>query len=325
MATKHRVLEILEQNRGASISGEHIAAVLDISRNIIWRAIKDLRHDGYVIAAVTNKGYRLDGANDILSAEGIKPFLRPSLSADMQVYSEIDSTSREAKAQAISNAAHGTVILSDCQTDGKGRFGRAFFSPPHTGLYMSFVLQAGIIGFANPTAITAYAALCVCEAIEAACGIQPSIKWVNDILLHGKKIGGILTEAITDFESGGTHEIILGIGLNVSTPPSAFPAAIQAQAGALYPDGNPPVTRNQLAAEIINRLLAPEMPGEAELFARYKQRLCMLGADITVTQGTDTYAAKALDINETGHLIVQTDSGETRTLSSGEISISLTV
>lgn len=95
MATKHLVLEILEQNRGQSISGEHIAERLNLSRNMIWRAIKDLRNDGYVIEAATNKGYRLTGENDILSAEGIMPFLlSPDFAENIKVFESIDSTNR---------------------------------------------------------------------------------------------------------------------------------------------------------------------------------------------------------------------------------------
>jgi len=322
MSTKNTILELLEKNRGKSISGEYIANMLNISRNMIWRAIKDLRADGYVIEAATNKGYRLTDENDIISAEGIKPFLpSPGLSEQIKVFSEIDSTNREAKAQAIEKAAHGTVILADCQTTGRGRFNRDYFSPSGSGLYMSFILHSNLLAFTNPTAITAYAGLCVCEAIESVCDIKPSIKWVNDIFLYGKKVGGILTEAITDFESGGTHEIILGIGINISTKPEDFPETLREYASSLYPDGDSLITRNRLAAEIINRVLASKMPEEAELFGQYKKRLCMLGADLTVTQGKEKYKAKALDINEKGHLIVRTDSGEVKTLSSGEITI----
>lgn len=323
MATKNLVLEILEQNRGQSVSGERIAELLNLSRNMIWRAIKDLRNDGYVIEAVTNKGYRLTSDNDILSIEGIKPFLlSPKIAEQMKVFAEIDSTNREAKAGAIVGAAHGTVILANRQTSGKGRRDREFFSPPDSGLYMSFILSADTVGFANPTAITAYAALCVCEAIEVVCGLVPAIKWVNDIFLDGKKIGGILTEAITEFESRSIREIIVGIGINISTKAENFPEPLRDIAGSLFPDGNAPIKRNRLAGEIINRILCADKPTEACMFAAYKKRLFILGADITVIGGSENYTARALDINEQGHLIVQTQSGEIKTLLSGEVGVS---
>jgi len=267
-------------------------------------------------------GYCLVGSNDIISAEGIKPFLRdPGLVENIKVFSEIDSTNREAKALAVDKAPHGTVVIADHQTAGRGRFSRGFFSPRGTGLYISFVLHSGRLGFSDPTAITAFAGVCVCEAVESVCGFVPSIKWVNDVYLNGKKICGILTEGVTDFESGGISEIVLGIGINVSTMTEDFPEEIRTRAGSLYPDGVALVSRNRLAAEIVNRVLSAEMPSEAELFSRYRKRLFMLGADVFVMQGNDEFKARALDIDDTGRLIVEKADGERVKLSSGEISI----
>ena len=325
MATKRLVLEILERNRGQNISGEYIANLLGLSRNMVWRAIGDLRNDGYVIEAVTSKGYRLTGENDILSAEGIRPFLAPpDIAKSIEVYAEIDSTNREAKTRAVARAPHGAVILANRQASGKGRHGKDFYSPSDSGLYMSFVLHSDILGFSNPTAITAYAALSVCEAIESVCNLSPKIKWVNDIFLGGKKICGILTEAITEIENQSVREIVLGIGVNVSTRPQDFPETLREIAGSLYPDGNAQITRNRLAAEIINRVLRSDGPGgpdEARVFEGYRARLFMLGADVAVTQGDESYIAKALDIDEHGYLIVEKPSGELITLSSGEIKL----
>jgi BirA family biotin operon repressor/biotin-[acetyl-CoA-carboxylase] ligase len=178
------------------------------------------------------------------------------------------------------------------------------------------------LGFDNPTTVTAYAALCVCEAIETLCGLCPAIKWVNDIFWENKKICGILTEAITEFENSHVREIILGIGVNISTKPGDFPKTLRDIAGSLYPNGNPPITRNHLAAEIKNRVLQSGKPREVRVFERYKARLFMLGTDITVMQGNESYTATALDIDEKGRLIVRNQSGETKALSSGEIKIS---
>ena len=319
---KHHVLEILEKNRGNIVSGEYIAELLNVSRNIVWRAIKDLRTDGYSIEASTKRGYRLSSENDILSVEGIKPFLRsPDLAGNIKVFKEVDSTSREAKALAMNKAAHGTTVISDFQTRGKGRNNKGFFSPPGSGLYMSMILHPEFLDYSKPTAITAYAAVCVCEVIEDICDMKPSIKWVNDIFLDGKKICGILTEATTVFENQSIGEIILGIGVNVSTKPDDFPENIRGSVGSLYPDGNPLVTRNRLAAEIVNRVLFSLSMKEAELFERYRKRLFILGTDISVVQGRQNYRAKALDIDNNGYLIVQAEDGEIMTLSSGEISI----
>ena len=320
MATKHLVLEILEQNRDKNISGEYIAELLNISRNMIWRAIKDLRNEGYKIVSSTKTGYRLTDENDMISVEGISPHLASfNLAENITIYSEIDSTNREAKSRAINNAVHGTVIIANYQTLGQGRYGRDYFSPPNSGLYMSFILYAHEIVFNDPTIITVYAALSVCEAIENVCNLRPSIKWVNDIFLNGKKIGGILTEGITVFENRSIGAIILGIGLNISIKSEDFPEEIRNQATSLYPDGNPQVKRNRLAAEIINRILVADIPEEAELLEQYKKRMFMLGANVTVVQGNEKYEAKALDVDESGYLIVQTKDGDIKKIASCEV------
>ena len=324
MNTKDRILELLEQQRGESISGEYIAGILNISRNAVWKAIKELQKKGYNIVAVTNKGYSLSDENDIISIPGIKPFLSEkslSYAEKIEIHRSLESTNKTAKEMAVAGAEHGTVIISDHQTAGRGRYSRDFFSPAG-GLYMSIILRPEVLRFNDPTAVTAFAAVSVCEAIEVISDKKPEIKWVNDIFIDGKKVGGILTEAVTDFESGGLEWIVLGIGINVYTRTEDFPSDLQTLAASIYPDKRISGVRNQLAAEIINRILGSDVPSdEKEIFKKYKKRLMMLGKIITVIQGQTSYKATAVDIDAVGHLIVKKESGEIMTLYSGEIRI----
>lgn len=325
MSTKNRILELLEQQRGESISGEHLAGVLGISRNAVWKAIKELQKDGYNIVAVTNKGYCLSAENDIISIPGIKPFLseRSQFYANkIQVHKSLESTNKTAKEMAVAGAEHGTIIISDCQTMGRGRYSRNFFSPSGGGLYMSIVLRPEAMHFKNPTSVTAFAAVSVCEAIESISTKVPRIKWVNDIFIDGKKVCGILTEAVTDFESGGLDWVVLGIGINVHTRTEDFPCDLQSIATSIYPDEKMSGMRNRLSAEIINRILGFEtLPSETEIFEKYKKRLMVLGKKITVIQNQVEYKATAIDVDSVGHLVVKNESGEHITLSSGEIRI----
>ena len=324
MSTKNRILELLEQRRGESISGEHLAGILGISRNAVWKAIKELQKDGYNIVAVTNKGYCLSDENDIVSIPGIKPFLSPQSQpyADkIHIYKSLESTNKTAKEMAVAGAEHGTVIISNCQTMGRGRYSRSFFSPAG-GLYMSMVLRPEVLHFENPTFVTAFAAVSVCEAIESISKKVPKIKWVNDIFIDGKKVCGILTEAVTDFESGGLDWVVLGIGINVYTRTEEFPSDLQASATSIYPDKKTKGVRNKLSAEIINRILGFETtPGDTEIFEKYKKRLMILGKELTVIQNQTEYRATAIDVDSVGHLIVKNENGEIITLSSGEIRI----
>ena len=325
MSTKNRILELLEQQRGESISGEHLAGVLGISRNAVWKAIKELQKDGYNIVAVTNKGYCLSAENDIISIPGIKPFLseRSQFYANkIQVHKSLESTNKTAKEMAVAGAEHGTIIISDCQTMGRGRYSRNFFSPSGGGLYMSIVLRPEAMHFKNPTSVTAFAAVSVCEAIESISTKVPRIKWVNDIFIDGKKVCGILTEAVTDFESGGLDWVVLGIGINVHTRTEDFPCDLQSIATSIYPDEKMSGVRNRLSAEIINRILGFEtLPSETEIFEKYKKRLMVLGKKITVIQNQVEYKATAIDVDSVGHLIVKDENGEIVTLSSGEIRV----
>jgi len=252
----------------------------------------------------------------------IKPYLdSPESVKNIMVYDVIGSTNREAKRQAAEGAAHGTVILADSQSDGVGRHNRPFFSPPGVGIYMSFILSRSVMGYDSPTIITSYAAVRVCEAIEKVYNVKPSIKWVNDIYLNGKKICGILAEGVSDPENPGVAAVILGIGVNVSTKPADFPEGLRGRAGSLYPNGDPPVSRNVLAAEIINSVLSPDMPDETEIFKRYRARLFMLGAGVTVIQGSERFKATTLDIDNHGRLLVRLETGEVRALIWGDIEL----
>ena len=324
MSTKHRILELLEQNRGDSISGERLAGILNVSRNAVWKAVKELEKEGYSIEAVTNKGYRLSDQNDIVSIQGIKPFLSPQsklYAENIKIYKTLESTNKTAKEMAVAGAEHGTVIIADSQTKGRGRYSRSYFSPSG-GLYMSIILRPEVLNFENPTSVTAFAAVAVCEAIESISEKTPKIKWVNDILIDGKKVCGILTEAVTDFESGSLDWIVLGIGINVYIKTEDFPDDLQSSATSIFPNEKMFGVRNKLSAEIINRILGYDItPREAEIFRKYKNRLAILGNQVTVIQNKNEYKAAVIDIDAAGHLVVKNENGEIITVSSGEIRV----
>ena len=227
----------------------------------------------------------------------------------------LESTNDTAK--NMQNPGHGGVIMADSQTAGRGRHGRSFFSPPGCGIYMSVILRPAQMQLDNLALVTPMAAVAVCEAIEATTAKAPGIKWVNDVLLDGKKICGILTETVPGAPGEISH-IVVGIGVNFAMPPGGFPEDIAHIAGALFEV--PDISRNQLAAEIINRLLSHENTAH-RIAAAYKKRLLVLRKRVLVTSPGVTYEATALDIDSNGGLIVQKDNGEILTLATGEISI----
>lgn len=332
MSTRGNVLKALEENKGATISGEELANRLNISRAAVWKAIQELRKEGYRIDAITNKGYSLAQDSDMLSVEGILPYVKASSMADrIHVFKSLESTNLTAKKMALDGAPAGTVVIAEEQTRGRGRMGRSFCSPPAGGIYMSFILKPRF-DTAKSVLITTAASVAVCRAIEIITGISCRIKWVNDIYLGEKKICGILTEAVTDFESGHIEYIVLGIGINYSTNPAAFPAELAGIAGSLFEevpeDG---ISRNRLIAEVIDQVLEINEKLESKEFIHeYKNRSFVLGKEILVipTAGlsrdrspADGIPAAAEDIDEDGGLVVRYRDGSVQTLNSGEISI----
>jgi BirA family biotin operon repressor/biotin-[acetyl-CoA-carboxylase] ligase len=322
MDTKSKVLSLLTKNNGKPVSGAEIALCLGVSRNAVWKAVKALQTDGFKINAVTNKGYSLLADNDILSVGAIAPHLQnEALAAKIKIYKSLQSTNITAKEIASCGCEHGTVVIAHTQTGGKGRYGRGFFSPSG-GIYLSLILHPNRLNFSTPTLVTAYAAVCVCETIEELTGKQPKIKWVNDVFLNGKKICGILTEAVVNYESGVAPWIVLGIGINFNLPCN-LPKDLQKIVGAIYEDEHLPAstTRNQIAAALINKLTSEVQLSEEEMLSSYKARLMMLNKRVLVAQVEQPYHAQALDIDETGRLIVKKDSGEVVALCAGDISI----
>ena len=319
---KSKVLKVLEENKGRTVSGAEIAKTLNLSRTSIWKAINLLRDDGYTINAVTNKGYSLEDNTDIISKEGISLYLNKDFSiVDIYIYKTTSSTNEVAKKLALTGAKHGTVVISEEQTAGKGRMGRSFYSPANTGIYMSIILRPTLTAM-DSVLITTSSSVAICDAIHKVTGIECQIKWINDIYINNKKIGGILTEASTNFESGTIDYLILGIGINFNNPKDDFPDNLKEIAGSLYKGNSNGINRNMLCAEILNNILSiiPKIK-DYNFISEYKKRSIILNQEIMYTSGGIYSKGKAIDINNDGSLVIKHDDGSIKILNSGEVSI----
>ena len=320
MKTSDKVLLILEGQQGDFVSGEAIGEELSLTRAAIWRAVAALRKEGYKIESSTKLGYKLIDGCDRLSAEGIKALLSHPL--EVLHYKEVDSTNIVAKRLALEGAKAPLVVVAESQSGGRGRGGKAFFSPPASGLYLSLLIRPN---FTTTMAlrITAAASIAASRAIEEICGKEVEIKWVNDLFYNGKKVCGILTEGVSGFESGKLESVVIGLGINFKTPSGGFPDEIKEVATALYGDRVPQgVTKNRLAAKIIDNLLSLLSQLERPQFMdEYRQRSMVLNQEITVYHGREQYNALVRAITDEGGLIVVLDDGSERELNSGEISI----
>ena len=324
MSSKQQVLALLEQYKGTYISGEEIARQMQITRAAVWRTIHDLRLAGHAIEASTKVGYRLSESSDVLSLQGIRSAFVDASCHELPLYfhESIGSTNTEAKRLALEGTPHGTMVVAGCQTEGRGRNGRFFFSPNDSGLYVSVVLRPDL-GTAMALRITSGAAVAVCRAIERVCDRQAGIKWVNDVYIDGLKVCGILTEGISGFETGRIESLVVGIGVNHTLPPEGFPDDLHGIAGAVFPDSVPPgASRNRLAAAIIEELLTVvDHVDEVGFMVEYRRRSVVVGQRVKVLQGTVAYEAEAIGIADDGALVVRLADGSEQQLRAGEISL----
>lgn len=317
MSVKSTVLEILEQNRNTDISGQVMAAKAGVGRNSVWKAINALRADGYDIVSATNKGYRLSPDCDIISAEGIGVNMETKI--PVFTYKTTDSTNVQAKLFLAQNKCDRALFAAEEQTAGRGRLGRSFYSPYGTGIYMSYVFSPNT-EVANAVSVTAAASVAVVDALEKLCGVHPMIKWVNDIYLDNKKLCGILTEAVTNCETGIAEHIIIGIGINFST--EGFPREIKRNVCSL--PSSVGVTRNALIACISDNLseLSDDLENKS-FFNAYREHMLVLGKDITYYENGKAHRAHAVDVDCSGGLVVCDGDGNERILRSGEITVRL--
>lgn len=321
ISVRDQILFQLYQNKGSYISGEKLASDLCVSRNAISKSVAKLKKQGFRIDAVTNKGYALDASDDKLSEAGIRVYLNENYPdfkpGTFIVYDLTDSTNSEAKRLIVKGAAHGTVVISDAQTNGRGRMSRNFYSPAGTGLYMTLIVNPDF-DISKAVLVTAMAAVASARAISTICGIETDIKWVNDLYLKNKKVAGILTEAVSNFETGVIESVIIGIGININEPENGFPSDIKDKAGGL----SQPCNRNALAGELTHNIMTMlETIEERKFISEYKDRNMVLNRNIQIARTGEK--VKAVDISCDAGLVVQHADGTLDTLSTGEISIIL--
>lgn len=328
MSLKDKVLTELEKKRGEPVSGETLANQLSVSRTAIWKAITSLKNEGYIIEAGTNKGYSLSNESDKLSDIAIKAHFSVTDDKDntILIFDTIDSTNNEAKrliasAATVDEIPFGTVILAEQQTAGKGRRGRSFYSPSSKSIYASFILKPTST-IENSLLITIAAAVAVCRTVEKICEkeLYPKIKWVNDVFVNNKKICGILTEAISDIETGEIESLVLGIGVNLNIPDNDFPVDIRDKAGSV---NIAPGERNRFAATLANEVfnIYNSMAKGESIISEYRNRSMMENKEIVIIKGNSEEKATARSILDNGSLLVEYPDGRKETLNSGEVSI----
>ena len=237
------------------------------------------------------------------------------------VLDETGSTNTLLKEMGRQGAPHGTVVIADRQNAGRGRLGRTFLSPEGQGIYFSALIRPNTA----PTDLmhlTCAVGTAMCDAVASATGIRPRIKWINDLVIGKRKLGGILTELALDPRTGMVDYAVLGIGINCGQTAGDFDESIRDMATSLSIAAGKPVSRELVAAEIIRALSKLDLLGEKQqIMARYTEDCITIGQQIQVLRGDTVRPGLAMGIDGDGSLIVRYDSGEVEAVSSGEVSV----
>lgn len=235
-------------------------------------------------------------------------------------FRSIDSTNTRAKAMAKDGAPHGTTVIAQQQTQGRGRLGRHFDSPDNGGIYMSIILRPNC----PPTALmhlTCAAAVIVCDSIQQVFGFRPQVKWINDLVMDGKKLGGILTELSISPHTGLVDHAIVGIGINCNRQPEDFPPELRPIACSMSMIMGRPIDKVILEEQIAHRMTHADLFDKNQLLQRYRTDCITIGKEVAVLRGDSQYHATALDIDENGALIVEHLNGDIETVDCGEVSV----
>ena len=318
---KDEVLSILERKTGDVVTGGQLANALKVSRTAIWKAVHALREDGVQIASVPNVGYKLLNTNDTLSRQLISSGLSTKfIGRQMRILPSVSSTNQYLKELDSGIIDNGFVVIANEQIKGRGRRSREFVSARDEGIYLSILLKIGGIQ-RDVRLLTICAAVAVSRAIESICGINAEIKWVNDIYCGGKKICGILTEAVLSGELQEVDTVIVGIGINTG----AVPFEIRELATSVREECGMRAVRNGLIAEVLSRFeeayLEYTEKGNAEnIISYYNQKLFIKGKRVLVLKQDGEFVATALGIDVSGALIVESE-GVPKHISTGEIKL----
>ncbi|NPV45181.1 MAG: biotin--[acetyl-CoA-carboxylase] ligase [Firmicutes bacterium] len=320
---KQEILRILSFNKGNFVSGEEISEKLKVSRTAIWKHINALREDGYIIESQTRLGYRLVKKPDLLLPEEIRLNLKSRIiGSEVKYYSKIDSTNTEAKKLAQMGGKEGTVVIAEEQTGGRGRRGRAWNAPFGMGIWVSVILRPQISPV-GASSLTLVAAVASAKAVRNVTGLPVKIKWPNDLMLNSKKVGGILTELSAEIEV--VNFIVVGIGINVNN--ESFPEELREIATSLKIEqaGKEKLDRVQLLCELLHRFeegYSAFIAGrQKEILKQWKGLSDTLGNIVRVIGPSSIIEGRAVDLDETGALLVEKEDGSVERIISGDVSL----
>jgi BirA family biotin operon repressor/biotin-[acetyl-CoA-carboxylase] ligase len=318
------ILSALRRAGSGCVSGAELSQRLKVTRAAIWSRIEDLRQLGYDISASPHRGYQLLNVPDVLHADDLFSLVEGTrvIGRDIQVFEKTNSTNDVAEKLARDGVKEGVVVFAESQTQGRGRLGRRWLSPPRRGLWFSVLLRPNLRP-QSATQLTVAAATALARALQAQTGLSPEVKWPNDILIRGRKVAGILTELSAELDH--VKHLILGIGVDVNLSASEFPPELRKLATSLKIETGRHWHRADLAAAILRELdLDYEriLRGQFEQIAEEWEACCVtLGRRVSIQIGTRSLQGHAEALDDDGALLLRTEHGHLERIIGGDVSV----
>jgi BirA family biotin operon repressor/biotin-[acetyl-CoA-carboxylase] ligase len=315
-----KLIHLLVKNATVVVPGPKIASEVGVTRSTVWMYIEKLRALGVEIKGHQSSGYQLQKLPDILAPSLIRQEIGDSQIGHRIVhFFRTESTNSTALDLAAKGAAHGTVIVAEEQTAGRGRFGRTWYSEKSSGIYASVILRPPLAPAVAPV-LTLMAAVAAHQAISTTTGLPADIRWPNDVLVDGKKVCGILTEMSAEVDR--LHAVVLGIGINVNH--REMPSELKNIATSLRIEAGKSLSRAQILVALLKELerkyhlLLDE--GSAAIARRWAAASTFAqGKRIRVLTGTGEFIAITVGLEPTGALRVRREDGREELLVSGEV------
>jgi BirA family biotin operon repressor/biotin-[acetyl-CoA-carboxylase] ligase len=323
MTTDAKILLALRENPDG-VSGADLAGQLGISRAAVWARIEELRQVGYAIEAGPHFGYRMVDEPDVLLADDLLARLGKTkvIGRDIRVFEQTTSTNDVAEKLARDGVKEGVVVFAESQTKGRGRLGRKWVSPGRKGLWFSVLLRPALRP-QEATRLTVASATALRRAIQSETGLQPEIKWPNDILIGGKKVAGILTEMSA--EPDRVRHAILGIGVDVNLAAGEFPPECRKLATSLKIESGRAFSRAELATVILRELDADYgriCGGDfAKVADEWVSHCKTIGRNVAIQTGERKIHGRVESLDEAGALLLRTEHGRLERIVGGDVTL----
>ena len=310
-----KVLSYLLSNIGNYVSSSEISRNLGISRVLVYKAIKLLKDEGYVIESHSKKGYKLINMNDLSTINNFISKLNTYIKYIAHYVPYCTSTQDIARSLAESNAPEGLVIIAEEMSSGRGRLRRYWYAPKG-GLWFTLILKPRFIKSLQLLSLSA--GLAVVKSLRSLFNIDVRLKWPNDILYSDKKLAGILIEAMAELDA--INYVLLGVGINVN---NEIPSEIENIAISLKHILNKEVPRIPILKSFLvnfDKLYLNLMEGNVKsIISEWKEYSETIGKYVKVVFLDKVIEGKAIDINDDGCLVLLTNSGRRVAVEAGDV------